>query len=224
MKKLLRLIKRLAIVGVIGAIAVFLFAKAVNSHLVNSTANQIVNSVSEAKPAYTGIVLGSLVFSEERISKTVAFRCDKAIELYKAGKIKRILLSGDHGTKEYDEVNAMKNYLIKNGIPERDIFLDHAGFNTYDTMIRAKKVFEVDNAIIISQGFHLARAVYIANHAGLDVQAIAAPDSPFLNKKYIENREILARVKSFAEVAINRDPKFLGDVIPITGTSVASFD
>lgn len=199
-------------------------AKSVNSYVIDTTANQIHNSPNDVKPAYTGIVLGSLVFSEKRVSKTVAFRCQKAIELYKSGKIKRILVSGDHGTKEYDEVNAMKNYLVKNGVPERDIFLDHAGFNTYDTMIRAKKVFEVEDAIIISQDFHLARAVYIANHAGIDAQAIAAADSPFLNKKYIENREILARIKSFAEVAINREPKYLGEIIPITGSSVASFD
>jgi SanA protein len=224
MKRILKLVKRIFFLGVTGIVLTILFAWGVNSYILSCTNSAIKKSVSNTESAYTGIVLGSLVFGDHRISQTVAFRCDKAIELYKKGKIKRILVSGDHGQKDYDEVNAMKNYLVKMGIPEKDIFMDHAGFNTYDTMIRAKKVFEVDDAIIVSQDFHLARSVYIAQHAGLNAQAIAAKDSKYLNLSWITRREQLARVKSFLEVVINRDPKYLGEAIPITGKSSASFD
>lgn len=224
MKRAIRIVKRLILAGFALVLATALSLWAINSYILKNTESHIVENVQSAEKAYTAIVLGSLVFGDDRISQTVAFRCDKAIELYKAKKITRILVSGDHGQKDYDEVNAMKNYLVKMGIPEKDIFMDHAGFNTYDTMIRAKKVFEVNDAIIVSQDFHLARSLYIAQHAGLNAQAIAAKDSKYLNLKWITRREQLARVKSFLEVLINRDPKFLGEVIPITGKSSASFD
>lgn len=224
MKRIIKLAKRLFIFGFISIVLIVIIAWRINAHIVKSTQTHIVENVAQAEPAYTAIVLGSLVFNENKVSGTVRHRCDKAIELYQAGKVKRLLVSGDHGTKAYDEVNAMKNYLVKMGVPEKDIFMDHAGFNTYDTMVRAKKVFQVDDAIVVSQDFHLARSLYIAQHAGLNAQAIAAKDSQHLNLKWITNREILARVKSYLEVVINRDPKFLGEVIPITGNSSASFD
>lgn len=185
---------------------------------------KIFRETKNVQVAYTGILLGSLVFSDTHVSNTVKLRSDKAIDLYTNKKITRILVSGDHGQKDYDEVNAIKNYLIDHGVPESDVFLDHAGFDTYDSMVRAKKVFMVDDAIIISQDFHLPRAVYIANAVGLDAQGAIAPDSPNLSSKYMKNREILARVKAFLEVLSGFPPRFLGEEIPITGNSANTFD
>ncbi|MDP4662989.1 MAG: YdcF family protein, partial [Salibacteraceae bacterium] len=147
MKRIIKLAKRLFIFGFIAVILIAIIAWRINAHIVKSTETHIIENVAQVAPAYTAIVLGSLVFNENKVSGTVQHRCDKAIELYQAGKVKRLLVSGDHGTKAYDEVNAMKNYLVKMGVPEKDIFMDHAGFNTYDTMVRAKKVFQVDDAI-----------------------------------------------------------------------------
>lgn len=222
--KILGLIKKLFFYGLGLVLVAILSGFAINDFMETCTSDAIKSTVSEIKPAYTAIVLGSKVFSEDRISNMVKHRCDRAIELYNTGKVQRILVSGDHGTKEYDEVNAMKNYLEKMGVPSSDIFMDHAGFNTYDTMIRAKKVFQVDNAIIVTQEFHLARSIYIAQHAEIDVQGVIAEDSPYLNLEWITHREQLARVKSFAEVLLDRDPKYLGEPIPITGSSFASHD
>ena len=95
-------------------------------------------------------------------------RLDKALELYSKGKVKRFLLSGDQGTLKYDEVNNMKQYLISKKVNTKDVFLDHAGFDTYNSVVRAKEVFNVDNVIIVTQHFHLSRAIYIARKNGLN--------------------------------------------------------
>ena len=176
----------------------------------------------EAK--YTGILLGSLVFGENSLSTTTRLRAEKAIDLYRKEKIQRILVSGDHDQSDYDEVNAIKNHLLNQGIPKKDVFMDHADFDTYDSMVRAKKVFLVDDAIIISQDFHLLRTVFIANAVGLNAEGAVAKDSPNLSLKYMENREILARVKAFLGVVFHISPKYLGDEIPITGSSALTYD
>ncbi|MGB1248884.1 MAG: SanA/YdcF family protein [Chitinophagales bacterium] len=133
-------------------------------------------------------------------------------------------MSGDHGTTDYDEVNAMKDYLIDKGVPKSDIFLDHAGFNTYNSVIRAKKVFEVDNLVIVSQDYHLPRAVFIAQYSGMEVYGFASSSAHLGATKRNKIREFLARIKSFLEIAIDIPPQYLGDVIPITGDSQLSFD
>ena len=123
------------------------------------------------------------MFGSHSLSETTRFRAEKAIDLYRKQKIQRILISGDHGQTDHDEVNALKNHLLSHGIPRDDVFMDHAGFDTYDSMVRAKKVFMVDDAIIISQDFHLPRAVFIANAVGLNVEGAVAKDSPHLSLK-----------------------------------------
>lgn len=123
------------------------------------------------------------MFGSHSLSETTRFRAEKAIDLYRKQKIQRILISGDHGQTDYDEVNALKNHLLSHGIPRDDVFTDHTGFDTYDSMVRAKKVFMVDDAIIISQDFHLPRAVFIANAVGLNAEGAVAKDSPHLSLK-----------------------------------------
>lgn len=187
------------------------------------------NYISEtpSQKYYTGILLGAGVKNDGALSLVLKDRVDKTIELYENGSIKKILVSGDHGRKNYDEVNAIKKYLIKHQIPDSIIFLDHAGFDTYDTMLRAQKVFRVDNAIIISQEFHLARALYIARRIGIDAEAVIA-NKYKLNKWLILKlncREVISKCKAFLDVEILlSDPKFLGEEISITGNGYKSFD
>ncbi len=196
----------------------------INIYVNNQSKKYIYTKVEEVPECYTAIVLGAMVSKTGYPSSFLKDRMDVAIELYQLQKIKKFLLSGDHGHKNYDEVNSMKNYLIAKGIKTEDIFLDHAGFDTYSTMVRAKEVFEIDNAIIVTQAFHLPRAVYIARSKGINAYGIKADRQNYYSLVRLKMRETLAKVKAFAEVQINKKPRFLGNKIPITGKSSLSYD
>ncbi len=196
----------------------------INTYVNNQSKKYIYTKVEEVPECYTAIVLGAMVSKTGYPSSFLKDRMDVAIELYQHQKIKRFLLSGDHGQKNYDEVNSMKNYLLAKGIKTEDIFLDHAGFDTYSTMVRAKDVFEIDNAIIVTQAFHLSRAVYIARSKGIKAYGITADRQNYYSLVRLKMRETLAKVKAFAEVQINKKPRFLGEKIPITGKSSLSYD
>ena len=130
--------------------------------MVFCSANKIysIENIDELETAQCVLVPGSRVFSDERLSAVLQDRVDYAIEIYKAGKAERLLFSGDHGKTEYDEVNAMLNYAVSKGVPQEDIFLDHAGFSTYESLYRARDVFCVSDVIIVTQKFHIYRAVF----------------------------------------------------------------
>lgn len=213
-------ILRLFLIVVLCVISVF----GINYYVVNSSKKYIKNKAEQLDSAYTVIVLGARVYSNGNLSNYLKDRVENAYELYEKGKVKRFLLSGDHGTKQYDEVNAMKNYLNEKGVPDEDIFLDHAGFNTYNSMVRAKKVFEVGDCIIVSQDYHLPRAVYIANRVGLKAQAYASNSDLLVANKFNKKREVLARFKSFFEVLFKIKPKYLGEKHPINGDSATTYD
>jgi SanA protein len=197
---------------------------AINLLVVFKSKDFIYKKVDEVPNCYTAIVLGACVSNSGYLSDFLQDRLDVAIELYKSRKIKRFLLSGDHGHVDYDEVNSMKAYLIKKGIATNDIFLDHAGFDTYNTMTRAKKIFKVNDAIVVTQEFHLSRSIYIARQKGLIAYGICADKRIYNSINRLKKREILANVKAFYEITINKKPKFLGDEIPITGDSRLSYD
>lgn len=174
--------------------------------------------------AYTAIVLGARVYRDETLSHVYQDRVQTALELYQDGRVEKLLISGDHGREEYDEVNAAKDYLLEHGVESQDIFLDHAGFDTYDTMYRAKAIFQVKDAIIVTQEFHLPRAVYIARKLGLDAYGINADKRVYLSALRNDIRESLARVKAFFNIILKSKPKYLGDLIPITGDGQATWD
>jgi len=134
------------------------------------------------------------------------------------------LISGDHGTSEYDEVNTIKDYLIEHGIDGADIFTDHAGFDTYDSIYRAKDIFEVESMIIVTQEFHLPRAIYIANALNIENIGAVADKRDYRDKERNQMRESIARVKAFLNINLKAKPKFLGGKIPITGESSNSWD
>lgn len=163
------------------------------------------------------IVPGALVYGDSP-SPMLQDRLDVAIEVYRSGKADRFLLSGDHGRKDYDEVGAMHAYLSAKGIPEDRIYLDHAGFDTYDTLYRARDVFQVRQAIIVTQEFHLLRANYIAGQLDLRVQGVTSDLRAYPRSTWYRVREVFARVKAWLDCEVlHSAPTFLGSPLPIDG-------
>lgn len=196
---------------------------AINAWVLWKSEAGIVAQQQDLRPAFTIIVLGSFVTSEG-VSGCVEERLQRGLEIYRSGKGKRFLITGDHGRKGYDEVNTMMDRLVELGVPQEDIFLDHAGFDTYDSMWRARRVFGVDRAVIVSQGFHLPRAQYIASSLGLHTQSFAADPVGGSVCDRAGMREPLARVKAFLDVLFASAPQHGGPPIPITGPASASHD
>jgi SanA protein len=174
--------------------------------------------------SHTALVPGASVFSSGRPSTILADRLDKAIELYEHKKVKRFLLSGDHAQVNYDEVNSMKSYMVAHGVPDSLIFTDHAGFDTYNSLVRAQDIFGVDSLIVVTQEFHLPRALYIARHKDLVVNGYRADKRPYAKMPYLLFRESFANIKAFFEVLFDVHPVFEGEKIPIRGPVKASWD
>ena len=126
-------------------------------------------------------------------------------------------MSGDHGREEYDEVNIMKKYAIENGVPSENIFMDHAGFSTYESIYRAKDIFKAKKVVIVTQKYHLYRALYIANQLGLEAYGVGADPRQYVGATYRELREIIARNKDFIKCILKPEPTYLGDTIPVSG-------
>lgn len=227
MKCLLRnkWVKRLMVVSITMVIFMITLVSVVTIHIQNFSKPYIYDAKSTVKPTcYTALVLGASVHRDGSLSSVLLDRVNSSLELYKSGKVKRFLLSGDHGQTDYDEVNTMKNYLIKQGVDSADIFLDHAGFDTYSSMVRAKEVFKVDSLYIVTQQYHLYRAVYIARKIGLNAYGYVADKRNYSAIIKYTLREWLANVKSWMWVNTNHKPIYLGDSILITGDSKASWD
>ena len=210
---------------VVGAIIVLFGLAALTTNLIvtRSAAGFIVRDPANAPSAQAAIVLGAHVYSDGTPSNMLADRLGVGIKLYKLGKVKKLLLSGDHGTTTYDEVNAMLKYVVARGVPTEDVFTDHAGFDTYDTMYRAVKVFQVKSALVVTQDFHLSRAVYTARTLGLDAHGVSADLHVYPGEWRNEMREWLARGKAILQLHITHPgPRFLGPVIPIEGDGRAT--
>lgn len=163
------------------------------------------------------IVLGCQVKPDGTPSAMLRDRLDRAVELYKAGAAPKIIMSGDHGTEEYDEVHTMKNYAIDAGVPSEDIFIDHAGFSTYESIYRANEIFDADNIIVVTQEYHLYRALYIAQKFGLENHGVSSDYHTYAGQSARDAREVLARVKDFATCILKPEPTYLGDAIPVSG-------
>ena len=223
-KKKLRLFFVIAAALIAGAIAMVLIIGAVITGSTRAYTTGI-DDIASLPEANCILVLGSRIYSDTSLSAVLQDRVDYAIALYEAGKADRLLFSGDHGQTEYDEVNAMMNYAVSQGVPEEAIFLDHAGFSTYETMVRARDVFCVKSAIIVTQQFHLPRAVYLAQKLGIDAYGVNSDPRRYLYATRDELRESLARVKDFFYVNVFLPkPTYLGEPIPITGDSSLTHD
>ena len=163
------------------------------------------------------LVLGCGVRENGEPSLMLRDRLDMGLALYEDGAAPKLLMSGDHSRTDYDEVNAMKDVALQAGIPSEDVFMDHAGFSTYESMYRAREVFCAERVIIVSQQYHLYRAVYNARRLGLDAWGVAAEDIAYMGQAMREAREILARVKDFFYCLFQPQPTFLGEPIPVSG-------
>jgi SanA protein len=174
--------------------------------------------------AQVALVLGAFVLPDGRPSGMLEDRIRAAAALYRDGRVDRVLASGDHGRPGYDEVNTMRRELVRLGVPDRDVFTDHAGFATLDSVVRAKKVFNVHSAIIVTQGFHLPRALWLARHAGLTAYGLEAGHGHDYGSKGVQAdvREVLARTKAFGDVLTGAKPKFLGPRVDVAGDAAAS--
>jgi SanA protein len=174
--------------------------------------------------AQAALVLGALVDSHGRPSAMLGDRLRAAAALYRDGRVDKVLASGDHGRRNYDEVNAMRRELVRLGVPDRDVFTDHAGFATLDSVVRARKVFGVHSAVIVTQGFHLPRALWLAHRAGLQATGLEAGTGKAYGgqTRRSEIREILARTKAVGDVVTGAQPRFLGPRIDIAGDARAS--
>ncbi|MCL6639543.1 MAG: YdcF family protein [Firmicutes bacterium] len=192
---------------------------------VSSEGGKYIVSPSEAPPAKVAIIPGAYATPDGQLCDMLADRVKTGVELYQANKVDKLLMTGDHGQVDYDEVNSMREYAERLGVPPGDIFMDHAGFNTYDSMYRAKDVFLVKSALIVTQRYHLPRAVYIARSLGLDARGVGADKQVYAGMAYYTLRESLARCKAFLQVRFLRPkPRFLGEAIPIDGDGRTTHD
>lgn len=169
------------------------------------------------------LILGAQVHSNQP-SLMLRERLNKGIALYQGGASARLLMSGDHGRVAYDEVNTMKSFAIEAGVPSQDIFMDHAGFSTYESMYRARDIFEAKHVIIVTQRYHLYRAVYVARALGLDAYGVACDTQTYPGQFYREVREIVARCKDWVYTIIQPKPTFLGTQIPVFGNGDVTND
>lgn len=171
----------------------------------------IYQDVSKIPKSQTVMILGASVRPDKTMSDMLKDRANTAIEIYKANKAENILVSGDGKSKNYNEVEVVKNYLLEQGIPKEKILLDYFGFDTYDSMYRARDIFGVKNIIISTQDFHLPRAIFIAQSLGLQAYGITADKHKYKNMELNIGRELLATVKAYFDVFSNVKPEVLGN-------------
>jgi len=206
--------KRFFLFGVLGFGLLLSFIIVTNIVFYATTKAHIYNDVAEAPSADTALIPGASVSSDGVLSPIFIDRVNVAIALYEVGKVSKVLVSGDNSTDSNNEVNPVRLYLISEGIPDEDIFLDHAGFDTYSTMYRARDIFGVTSVLITTQSFHLPRSVFIARRLGMEASGVNADIGNILFRNNV--REVIANEKAVLDLIFNRKPKFLGEEIPIT--------
>lgn len=170
------------------------------------------------------VVLGCRVMANGTPSHMLEDRLKQGVALYELGAAPKLLMSGDHGTVSYDEVNAMKAYALEKGVPSENVFMDHAGFSTYETVYRARDVFCADKVIIVTQEYHLYRALYIAKALGIEAYGVAADYRTYYGQLSRDVRELLARVKDFGMCVFQPEPTYLGETIPVSGSGELTHD
>jgi SanA protein len=219
---LARVLRRVLMIGLGFGVVIATAVAGLNLY-VAAKAGERTADVADVPRAQAAIVLGAGLNRNGSMSGMLADRVHQAIALYRAGKVDRILVSGDHHRWGHDEPGTMRNALQRAGIPDAAIFTDHAGFDTRATMERAVKVFGVRSAVVVTQGFHKNRALYLAHAAGLDATGLTADLHPYGRQGQISSvRELLARVKAVGEVVEGRDV-LLGPAHPIEGDGRATW-
>jgi SanA protein len=201
-------------VAIGGAFALVLFIVLLNVYVLTS-GGESTSEVAEVPVAEVAIVPGALVEPDGDMSSMLAARVEQASRLWHAGKVEKILVSGDHGAWKYDEPDTMRKALVGGGVAPEDVFEDHAGFDTWATMVRAREIFGVRDAVVVTQGFHMPRALFLADEAGIDATGLTADLQEWGSQgKKSSAREVLSRVKAVADVTLET-PAMDGPQIPI---------
>lgn len=209
--------------GAFGVLVVML----ANLHVTSRAKGRLytLEEVEQIPAREVAIVLGARVMPDGDPSTSLADRLDAARLLYAHGKVKKILLTGDHGTRGYDELEAMFAWMLDHGVPPEVLYVDHAGFRTLDSMQRARHIFEVEEAIVCTQQFHLARSLFLGEQQGMDVLGIAADKRRYAKHQANLRREAVARTVALLDVyVLRRGPKLWGEKIPISGPPEPSYD
>lgn len=207
------------------AVLFLIFMVSIN-YYVRISGARYIREAGQVPRADAILVLGAFVYPDGNMSPMLADRITVGYDLYLMGKAHKVLVSGDHGRKDYDEVNIMKAYLKQQGIPTQNIFMDHAGFSTYESLYRARDIFKVKKVIIVTQHYHLMRAVFIARELGLEAYGVNSDLHNYgdVMPRY-ELREIAARNKDFFMCRVLKPkPTFLGEPIPVFGDGRATDD
>ena len=208
---MIKILKCIAILIVVITVIVFV----INFYVMFKTRKQILESVEESDIDCI-LVLGAGV-RNGKPTDMLADRILTAIDLYNKKVAPKIIMSGDHSKKDYDEVNIMKSFAIEQGVPSSDIFMDHAGLSSYESVYRAKEIFEAKKIVIVTQKYHLYRSLYIANKLGVEAYGVSADLRGYIGQSYREVREILARDKDFVKCIFKPKSTYLGEVIPVSG-------
>lgn len=214
-KKILKILKYIFILSLICLCIVL----TLNFYVIGTTKKQILdeNTITSMEDVDAILVLGAGIWGDQP-SHMLEDRLLEAISLYEKGVAPKIIMSGDHGRKEYDEVNIMKDFAIQKGVPSEDIFMDHAGFSSYDSMFRAREIFGVEKVVVVTQEYHLYRSLYIANKLGIEAYGITANPREYAGQTKRELRELLARNKDFFKCILKPNPTYLGEAVPINGS------
>ena len=213
---MLKVVGRLLAAVLAIAIAVVLVFAGTNAAAILTTQDDIVDQQAAASfDADAIIVLGASVYPDGTPSGILQDRLDDGIALYFAGAAPKIIMSGDNGTESYNECWAMKQYAISQGVPSEDVFCDHAGFSTYETMYRARHVFGADRVVIATQTYHLYRAVYDAQGVGMEAIGVPSDYGEYVNQSWYDFREIFARTKDFFQVLMKTPSTYVGDPISL---------
>ena len=218
MKKIKNRLKTTLKILAAAAVVSVLSAAAVNAAMVVKTRPLIedIDGIT-MREADCILVLGAGVRADGSPSHMLTDRLIVGINLSRQGAAPKLLMSGDHGQPEYDEVNTMKAYAVAEGIPAEDVFMDHAGFSTYESLVRARDVFGVKKVVIVTQKYHLYRALWLAESLGFEAVGVSADLRTYIGQSVRETREVLARCKDFAVSVIQPAPTYGGEMIDITG-------
>ena len=206
-----KIIKYTSLIMFISVIIILL----VNIYVIISTKSKIKNIDKIDKLDIDCIIVLGAGIRGNAPSPMLEDRLITGLELYNKNISNKIIVSGDHGRANYDEVNVMKNYLIEQNIPSENIFMDHAGFSTYDSIYRAKEIFKVNKAIIVTQEYHLYRALYIAKELGIEAYGVSATKRIYGNQMKRDIREFAARIKDFIKCIFKPKSKYLGEIISV---------
>lgn len=212
-------IKHFVISCCVLAVCGILLALGISEYIVLHTKSRIISieAASDLENVDCILVLGAAVKPDGTPSNMLYDRIMTGVALYKANISPKIIMSGDHGKTNYNEVGTMKQYAVAEGVASEDVFMDHAGFSTYESVYRAKEIFQANKIVIVSQEYHLYRAMYIAEKLGMEAYGVPADLRTYIGQYKRNIREVLARDKDFIMTIVKPKPAYLGEVIPVSG-------